>query len=269
MRVHGGQLSQNLGHAAELIAEAAGRGADLALLPEALDLGWTHPDARNHGTTIPDGEACAALARAARQHRIFVCAGMTEKDGDRTYNAAVIIDRDGEVILRYRKLNELEIGHASYDQGDRLGVCHTELGTLGLMICADGFASGLVLGRTLGHMGADIILSPSAWAVPPGHDQVREPYGRIWRDSYIPVCREFSLWIAAVSNVGPIVAGPWEGRDCIGCSLVIDPQGEEILRGPYGADAETILYTEVQPLERPARGCGWQEMDFKREVPRR
>ncbi|MBT7161937.1 MAG: hypothetical protein HN904_04115, partial [Victivallales bacterium] len=59
--------------------------------------------------------------------------------------------------------------------------------------------------------------------------------------------------------VGRIPAGPWEGRNCIGCSLLIDPDGEEVLQGPYGADAETILYADISPRERPARGCGWNQ----------
>jgi len=79
--------------------------------------------------------------------RVHVCAGLTERDGPSIFNAAVLIDPAGAVILKHRKLNELDVGHASYDQGDRLGVARTALGTLGLMICADAFARGQVLSR--------------------------------------------------------------------------------------------------------------------------
>ena len=51
------------------------------------------------------------------------------------------------------------------------------------MICADAFADGLVISRTLGQMGATLILSPCAWAVPPDFNQ---PSGQLWRDSYAP-----------------------------------------------------------------------------------
>ena len=40
----------------------------------------------------------------------------------------------GNVAFVHKKINELEIGHAYYGLGDRLGVCRTELGTIGLMI---------------------------------------------------------------------------------------------------------------------------------------
>jgi predicted amidohydrolase len=125
------------------------------------------------------------------------------------------------------------------------------------MICADGFATGQVVSRALALMGADVILSPSAWAVRADHDNTRNPYGQEWRDCYVPVAKEFGLWVVGVSNVGPLEAGPWEGRRCIGCSLVIGAGGREVVQGPYGEGAETILYVDVQPHRRTARGSGW------------
>jgi predicted amidohydrolase len=197
------------------------------------------------------------LAEAARRHGIYVCAGLTERSGGRVYNAAVLVDPRGSLLLHHRKLNELEIGHAYYEQGDRLSVVDTELGTLGVMICADAFARGQVISRTLGLMGAQVILSPCAWAVPPDHDNDQDPYGKLWRESYGPVAGDFRLWIAGVSNVGVLDAGPWQGRRCIGCSLLTGPDGETVIQGPYGSDADTLLIADVQPLPRPTRGDGW------------
>ena len=257
MLVTGGNKASNLGTAERMIAQAAAHGSDLVVLPEAMDLGWTHPSSLTDAEPIPDGEPCRRLAEAARAAGVFVCAGLTERCESRVYNAAVIIDRRGEVVCLHRKLNELGIGHPYYAQGDRLNVVATELGTLGLMICADGFAADRVLSRSLCYMGADIILSPCAWAVPADHDNDREPYGDTWRHAYQPVAKDFRVWIAGVSNVGPINAGPWAGRKCIGASLVVGPNGGQVLQGPYGIDAETILYVDVNTVERPARGCGW------------
>ncbi|MCA9245804.1 MAG: carbon-nitrogen hydrolase family protein [Planctomycetales bacterium] len=258
MHVQPGDLAANLQRAEQQIARAAEAGAALAVLPEALDLGWTHPTSRSHATAIPAGEVCQRLAAAAARHNLYLCAGITEAAGDAVYNAAVLLDRRGRVVLHHRKLNELAIGHACYDQGDRLQVAHTELGVLGVMICADAFARGQVISRSLALMGAEVILSPCAWAVEANHSQQREPYGQLWRNTYIPVARDFSIWIAGVSNVGPITAGPWAGRRCIGCSLVVDPRGAVVVEGPYGADANTILYCDIEPQPRPARGDGWQ-----------
>ena len=258
MRVEPGQRRANLAHATDWIGRAAGAGASVVLLPEAMTLGWTHPSARTEAEAIPDGPSCSVLGEAARQHGVYLCAGLIEQAEGRVFNSAVLLDPSGRVVLLHRKLNELEIGHDLYAQGDRLGVVTTPLGTLGLMLCADAFARGQVVSRTLGLMGADVILSPSAWAVPADHDNQAAPYGQLWRDNYGPVAREFRLWIAGVSNVGWIRGGPWDGRKCIGCSLLVGPTGEPVVMGPYGDAAEAILQADVTPWPRPARGEGWE-----------
>ncbi|HNQ34629.1 MAG TPA: carbon-nitrogen hydrolase family protein [bacterium] len=259
MRVEGGKKRENLQRARKLIAAAAGAGARLALLPETMDLGWTHPASQSEAEPIPDGLPFQTLAGAAAESRIFVCAGLTESDGKRIFNSAVLIDPRGRLLARHRKVNELAIGQAYYAAGDRLTVIQTELGSVGLMICADAFARDRVLSRSLGYLGAEIILSPCAWAVPGEHDNAAEPYGDTWRKSYRPVAAEFSTWIVGTSSVGPINGGPWAGRKCIGCSLAVGPDGREVLQGPYGVDAETILYLDIEPVARPARGDSWME----------
>ena len=246
MLVEPGQPDANLTRAEERIAVAAARGAEVVLLPECLDLGWTHPSAHELATAIPDGASCQRLIVAARRHRIFVCAGIVERAGERLFNAAVLIDPNGRVRLHHRKIHELDFGRELYATGDRLGVVATPFGRIGLMICADGFAPGQVISRTLALMGAHIILSPCAWAVPVDHDNEREPYGRIWLENYGAVCREHRVVIAGCSNVGMINAGPWSGRPCIGCSLVIGPEGEPLLRGAYGRAAEEVILLNVR-----------------------
>jgi predicted amidohydrolase len=275
MLVTGGARDENVARAVTRIGEAVAEGAEVVVLPECLDLGWTHPSSRTGAEPIPGGGPYEALAAAARTHGVYVCGGLTERagsttegDADRVYNAAVLIGPDGDLLLHHRKINELDIGHGVYDLGDRLGVARTPFGTVGVMICADAFAEGQVITRTLCYMGADVILSPSAWAVEsvPDYSEV-EPYGAIWRENYAPVARDFSVWIAGVSNVGAISGGAWEGRSCIGASLVFGPDGEEVLQGPYGLDADTIIHLTVTPVPRPARGHGWSTLGRSRTGP--
>jgi predicted amidohydrolase len=258
MHVSGGDPVGNVRRARDFIARGAAGGANVVVLPEALDCGWTHPSARELATPVPGVGTFAGLATAAAKHRVYVCSGLTERSGDRVYNAAVLISPEGTLLLHYRKLNELDIAHDVYDQGNCLGVARTPLATFGLMICADGFATGHVVSRTLALMGADVILSPSAWAVSAGHDNAKTPYGQEWHNCYAPVAREHGLWVVGVSNVGPITGGPWKGRRCIGCSLVVGPDGREVLQGPYGEDAEALLVLDVTPHARDVRGSGWR-----------
>lgn len=247
MRVEPDARDRNLARAVARIETAARAGADVVLLPEALPLGWMAAGSRDLADEVPAGPTCAIFREAARRVGVYICTGLVERCGNRVFNAAVLIDGTGRICLHHRKVNELAIAGECYDRGDRLQVVRTPWGVWGLMICADAFAPGQVISRTLGLMGAEVILSPCAWAVPPDHDNQRDPYGKLWRDNYGPVARDFHLWIAGVSNVGRIGNGAWRGHGCIGCSLVVDPSGSPVVEGPYGVDAEVVLYVDITP----------------------
>jgi predicted amidohydrolase len=231
-------------------------GCRLVVLPECLDLGWTDPSARELARPVP-GPHADVLTRTAREAGVYVAAGLVERAGDRLYNAAVLIDPGGRIVLHHRKINELDIALDLYSVGDRLGVAETALGTLGLAICADNFADSLALGHVLARMGAQLILSPSAWAVDADHDNVGAPYGALWLDSYTELARLYDVTVVGVSNVGPMTGGPWAGRACIGCSLAVGPGGEVLARGPYGGRAEAVVCVDVRPRPPVAHGTGF------------
>lgn len=246
--VEAGNRAGNLARAEAAVAEASERGADIVVLPEAMDLGWAYPFAGMHAGAVPGGAGVGAFQQMAERHHVWVCAGLNEAgpgDSLHCYNAAVLIDRGGSIRLQHRKIHELDFARAIYATGDRLSVCDTEFGRIGVMICADAFVRDRVISRCLGHMGAQLLLSPCAWAVPPEHDNAADPYGQLWLDSYGPVAREFGMWIAGVSNVGLITAGGWSGRRCIGCSMLVGPDGTPHLRAPYGEHAEALLLADI------------------------
>ena len=125
-------------------------------------------------------------------------------------------------------------------------MAETAWGVIGVNICADNFPDSLVLGHSLARMGAQILLSPSAWAVPAEHDPVVEPYGALWEGSYRSLAGLYEMPIVGVSNVGWITGGPWAGRKCIGCSLAMGACGEILAKGPYGVDAEQLIVVDVE-----------------------
>ena len=172
---------------------------------------WAGPIRAPHAGRADSRSACAATGQAAAEQHIFVVAGLTERDGDRIYNSAVLLDDRGHLLLCHRKINELDIAQDLYAIGDRLQVAHTTLGVLGVNICADNFPNALDIGRTLGRMGAQILLSPSAWAVDADHDPTREPYGALWRDAYrnwhVPSrCPSWApaMWVPSGEGRGPV-----------------------------------------------------------------
>jgi predicted amidohydrolase len=220
-----------------------------------MDLGWTDPSARRLAQPIP-GPHSERLAQAAKQTGMFVVAGLVERAGERLYNAAVLIDPGGQILLVHRKINELDIAHDLYAIGDRLAVAHTELGTLGISICADNFPNSLAIGHVLARMGAQLLLSPSAWAVDADYDNQAQPYGERWRRAYGELGRLYDLPVIGVSNVGWLTDGPWKGRKAIGCSLATNNRGEILAAGPFGESAEELIVINVEP--RPLRARGTQ-----------
>jgi len=253
MAVEGGEPEANLRRAEGMIAQAAERGCSFVVLPECLDVGWTHPDAARLAEPIP-GPRCQRLADAARAANIHVVAGLTERDGRDVYNTAVLIAPDGELLLKHRKINVLAIAQDLYSIGDSLGVARTSHGVVGIDICADNFATSLAFGHSLCRMGARMILSPSAWAVDGDHDNEREPYGDTWVRGYTPLAELYDVTVIGVSNVGWITGGPWEGRKCIGCSLAIGPGGKVLARGPYGEEAQELIVVPVETTPQEATG---------------
>ncbi len=249
--VEGGRASDNLQRAAESIQRAAEQGCQIIVLPECLDLGWTHPSGRTLAEAIP-GKRSEFLCRAAQEHHITVVAGLTERDGLSIFNTAVLIDATGRLRLKYRKINVLDIAQSLYQIGDRMGVAHLPWGRVGVNICSDNFPNSLDLGASLGRMGAQLLLSPCAWAVEANHDQRAEPYGQLWRDAYGQLARRFRMPIVGASNVGPVEAGPWSGRRCIGCSLIVDHRGTPIAEGPYGEQA--LITADLECSPHPLKG---------------
>jgi predicted amidohydrolase len=256
--VEGGQPHRNLDRAAAMVRSAGEAGCRAIVLPECLDVGWTHPSAKHLAKPIP-GKHSQLLGDAARSSGLYVVAGLTERSGDEIYNSAVLLSPEGEILLKHRKINELDIASSLYGSGTSLAVARTELGAIGITICADNFPDSLVFGHSLARMGAQILLSPCAWAVDADHDNFREPYGALWLDAYVPLARMYDLTIVAASNVGWLSDGPWKGRKCIGCSLAVGPGGDVLMKGPYGENAEALLRVEVEPRPPIARGTQFAE----------
>jgi len=256
--VEGGEPERNLRRAAEMIEKAASAECQIALLPECLDLAWTHPSAKDEAQRIP-GNYSEHLSVSAKENNIYVCAGLTEKFQNKVYNSAVFINPAGEIILKYRKINVLEVGQEFYSIGNSLSVVHTPLGVIGLNICSDNYQDGLSIGHTLARMGAQIILSPSSWTVSYAATEESDPYGEKWIKPYSTLAKLFNLVIVGTTSVGVIVGGPYEGMKMVGCSLAVGPEGI-IARGKYNEFAGALIVTEFDIPQPLAKGTAIGDM---------
>ena len=244
LKVDFNRAEDNFGRAAEEIAKAAALGCRCAVLPECFDIGWGLPNALRYADSIP-GARTEALGVLARQHGIYIVAGLTENERGRCYNTAVIISDRGDLLGKHRKINVLRgVEDMVYATGDRLGVYETPFGRVGVNICADNLSPHLELGRGLAAMGAQIILSPCAWAVPPEDAAERKPYGETWRGPYAALTHEYGIWVVGVSNVGDVSEGVWAGWKCIGNSIAMPPEGAPLIM-EYGEDAQSMGVVEI------------------------
>jgi predicted amidohydrolase len=85
------------------------------------------------------GPAEEALRELAGQHELWLVSGsMYETDGNRVYNTASVIDPEGEVVGRYRKMFPFEPYEIGVSAGDEFLVFDVpEVGRFGLYICYD------------------------------------------------------------------------------------------------------------------------------------
>ncbi len=234
-----GDKAANVRTILEAVEWAVHERCDLVALPECSLAGWLSSAAPRAAEPIP-GPLTRRLSALARKHRLAIVLGMEEREGRRLYNSAVLIDRSGEILLRHRKINELEIGLAVYGRGGSLAVADFEGRKIALDICADSWSPEVT--DALHFMGARIVFSPSAWAVDPGSEETNLHW---IRETYRARARGRDLWIVAPDGVGPVTEGPWKGRVLQGNSLVTGPDGKTVLQGPTNAPA--FLTVEIPP----------------------
>ncbi len=143
---------------AEKIAAAGKLGVDLLCLGEGITVVSTGRSYADVAEPVP-GPTSRALGEAARKTRMYVVAGIYEREGPLIYNTALLIDREGNVAGKYRKthLPETEV-IAGLTPGSTYPVFRTDFGTLGIEICYDNFFPEVA--RNLALNGAEIILLP-------------------------------------------------------------------------------------------------------------
>ena len=260
--VEGGEPIRNLKRASKMIAEAAEKDCQIILLPECLDLAWTHPSAKEEAQPIP-GPYSDILCEGAKKYGIYICAGLTESLHGKVYNSAIFINDKGEILLKYHKINLLVVEQDFYEVGKTLNVLDTPFGLIGVNICADNYIDGIHIGHTLARMGAQIILSPSSWTVDYSKTEEDDPYGEKWLKPYKILAEHYNMVILGTTSVGVIVGGPYEGKKSIGCSLAVGPDGI-IAQGQFKEFTGELIVAEFDVPERKEKGTAISERLIKR-----
>lgn len=213
-----GEVAANLDAAAALVADAAGQGARLVLLPELFSTGYLFLERSELEELAegPDGPTRRALVEWAVQQGCWVAGGYAERDGDQFYNSAVLVDPQGNVASHYRKIHLFNTEKQVFAPGDRpFEVVEVEGARCGLMICYDWRYPEAA--RSLALLGADVILHPSNLVLP-------------WcPDAMLTRALENKVYVATCDRSGDEHRG---GRELhfIGQSQVVGPDGHRAFR---------------------------------------
>jgi predicted amidohydrolase len=209
--------------------DAAGKlRLDALCLGEAILEPGTHKNMRDLAEPIP-GPSTERLAAAARRNKLWVVAGLSERDGQRVYNTAVLLDREGRLAGKYRKTHlPRDEWNKGVTPGAEYPVFQTDFGTVAIQICYDWFFPEVAEAFALG--GAKVLFAPTWGTTFPDQD------GRAEGETVFRVrARDNGLVLVACVYDGP--------------SLVIDQMGRVL----------------ASKKEQP--GLAWAEVDLASREP--
>lgn len=267
-------LDQSVDKACRLIEEAANHGASLVVFPEAflpayplwvwfIPSGHTHPlrelyaALHKQSVSIP-GAAISRIAAAAARAHTCVAIGVNERNSESSdgslFNSFVMIDAEGRILGRHRKLVPTAGERLVWAQGDGsdMEVYHLPFGRVGGLICWENY---MPLARyALAEWGEQIHMAPTWDRGEPWTSSMRH-IAKESRCFVISSCQAFHKndipdeWSFKREYLGGIQ--DWINQ---GHSLIADPDGK-LVAGPLISE-EGILYAEIQPSQLV--GPRWQ-----------
>jgi predicted amidohydrolase len=231
-----GDRSGNLIRIENALIAAKKENVDVIVFPESSILGWENPEAFQHACPIP-GKDSEFLCSLAIKYKMHICIGLDEKDGEKLYDSAIIIDDNGKILLKHRKINVLpELMNPPYSVGNGVQTVKTRFGIVGLMICADSFMDDLI--QSIKNQKPDFVLIPYGWAALekdwPAHGQ---DLVKVVKN----VANTVGCPVIGTNLVGQISNGPWKGQTYGGQSVAYNPDNQKLVIGK-DRDVELVIF---------------------------
>ncbi|HEX7985581.1 MAG TPA: nitrilase family protein [Duganella sp.] len=241
MEPHIGDVAANRAATARFIETAARQGARLIVLPELCNSGYvfhSREEALALAEEIPAGDTCRLWCALAHRLRVYIVAGIAERDGTALYNAAVVIGPDG-YVGKYRKLHLWNQENLHFSPGD-LGVpvFDTPFGRVGVAVCYDGWFPEVY--RMAALQGADLVCVPTNWVPMPDQPPGQHPMAVTLT---MASAHSNALFIACADRVGIE-----RGQPFIGGSVIVHCSGWPAA-GPASRDDEAIVYADLDLSE--------------------
>jgi len=237
----------NLDHTEVLIGRAAHQGSQIILLQELFQTPYfckkVNPDYFSLAEPIP-GPLTRRLSRLSTDLGVVIVAPFFERAAAGIYyNTLVVIDRDGRLLGRYRKMHIPEDPgfHEKYyfSPGDKgYQVFKTAFGRIGTLICWDQWFPEAA--RITAMKGADLLVYPTAIGTIEGEGETEKArFHQAWQLIQRSHAIANGCYVAAVNRVGKETGTTFWGR-----SFVSDPMGDLIAEA--GEDEE-ILQAVLDP----------------------
>lgn len=234
-------VEENFLSASRRIAEAAGVGAKLVLLPEYWPImGMKESDKLAHAEDLDAGPIQDFMSRMAREHKIWLIGGtlpMVSPESDKVLNTMMVYDPDGRHVVRYDKIHLFSFskGEESYDEartivhGTKVATFDAPFGRVGLSVCYDLRFPELY--RAMGNCA--LIVMPAAFTYTTGKAH--------WEVLLRARAIENQCYVLAAAQGG----NHPNGRRTWGHSMLIDPWGEVKSVLPEG---EGVIVGDIEPL---------------------
>src|SRR2546425_564666 len=235
----------NLKKAITRIGEAARKGAQIVCLQELFRSQYfcqtEDIELFKLAETVP-GPSTDELSRVARQKKVVIIASLFEKRAAGVYhNTAIIIDANGEITGKYRKMHipddPLYYEKFYFTPGD-LGfqTHHTTYGEVGALVCWDQWFPEAARLTALG--GAQLLFYPTAFGwLPEEKAEMNQAQHSAWETIQRGHAIANGVYVVAVNRVGQ------EGKLTFwGQSFVADPFGRIIAKA--SANQEEVLVVD-------------------------
>ncbi|RUM96102.1 hydrolase [Pseudaminobacter arsenicus] len=243
-------IDKNLAAIEALAAQAAGKGAELIVFPEAVMYEYSASAERLARMANEHGEHCESRLEAiALQHKIAIVAGTYSKgEGHLARNMMVAVGPDGAWLGRYQKLHLYDAFHYKESEKNEPAKLQPDFGELVTFDLA-GFRFGLLncydirfpeMSRALIDRGADVLLVSSGWVPGP----LKEFH---W---------ETLLKARAIENTCFVAASCQPAPSSVGLSMILDPNGIPVSTVPAGEGlAITTIDTDRLAKVREVLPC--------------
>ncbi|HEY4706240.1 MAG TPA: nitrilase-related carbon-nitrogen hydrolase, partial [Thermodesulfobacteriota bacterium] len=210
--------------------------AELVVLPELFSTGYqfrSSIECMELSEEVSSSYAVKRLREVAADKKAFIVAGLSERDGRKTYNSAVLVGPRGH-IGTYRKAHLFWDEKKYFNKGNTpFRVYKAGKARIGIMICFDWVFPEAA--RTLSLMGADIICHPSNLVLP------------FCPDAMITRSLENRVFTITANRVGTEARVRGKALKFIGTSQVTSPKGEVLVRA--GRAREEVGVAEIDPRE--------------------